>query len=183
MVRIRLRRVGSRHQPSYRLIVADEESPRDGRFLENLGHHNPRPRPEQGVASGNPDAMKGLIEYVAKSLVDDPTEVRVTERTSPGEVQLELEVAPEDMGRVIGRAGRVASAMRMLLRVAAVKHGVRVTLAIRCPRGLPQGPCGGPRGDRVSRPGWGCGPSTSGGRVTPKPPSKSASKAGARQTR
>ena len=83
------------------------------------------------MASGNPDAMKGLIEYVAKSLVDDPTEVRVTERTSPGEVQLELEVAPEDMGRVIGRAGRVASAMRMLLRVAAVKHGVRVTLDIR----------------------------------------------------
>ncbi|MBF8255433.1 MAG: hypothetical protein HW375_340 [Anaerolineales bacterium] len=75
--------------------------------------------------------MKGLIEYVAKSLVDDPTEVRVTERTSPGEVQLELEVAPGDMGRVIGRAGRVASAMRMLLRVAAVKHGVRVTLDIR----------------------------------------------------
>ena len=83
------------------------------------------------MASANPDAMKGLIEYVAKSLVDDPTEVRVTERTSPGEVQLELEVAPEDMGRVIGRAGRVASAMRMLLRVAAVKHGVRVTLDIR----------------------------------------------------
>jgi predicted RNA-binding protein YlqC (UPF0109 family) len=75
--------------------------------------------------------MKGLIEYVAKSLVDDPTEVRVTERTSPGEVQLELEVAPGDMGRVIGRAGRVASAMRMLLRVAAVKHGVRATLDIR----------------------------------------------------
>ena len=75
--------------------------------------------------------MKGLIEYVAKTLVDDPTEVRVTERTSPGEVQLELEVAPEDMGRVIGRAGRVASAMRMLLRVAAVKHGVRATLDIR----------------------------------------------------
>ncbi|HLE23310.1 MAG TPA: KH domain-containing protein [Anaerolineales bacterium] len=75
--------------------------------------------------------MKGLIEYVARSLVDDPTEVRVTERTSPGEVQLELEVAPEDMGRVIGRAGRIASAMRMLLRVAAVKGGVRATLDIR----------------------------------------------------
>jgi predicted RNA-binding protein YlqC (UPF0109 family) len=75
--------------------------------------------------------MKALIEYVARSLVDDPTEVRVTERTSQGEVQLELEVAPEDMGRVIGRAGKVASAMRMLLRVAAVKHGVRATLDIR----------------------------------------------------
>jgi len=83
------------------------------------------------LRSGSQDAMKGLIEYVARSLVDDPSEVRVTERTSPGEVQLELEVAQEDMGRVIGRAGRVASAMRMLLRVAAVKHGVRATLDIR----------------------------------------------------
>ena len=49
MVRIRLRRVGSRHQPSFRLIVADEESPRDGRFLENLGHHNPRTFPATTV--------------------------------------------------------------------------------------------------------------------------------------
>jgi small subunit ribosomal protein S16 len=49
MVRIRLRRVGSRHQPSYRLIAADEESPRDGRFLENLGHHNPRTSPATTV--------------------------------------------------------------------------------------------------------------------------------------
>lgn len=45
MVRIRLRRVGSRHQPSYRMIAADEESPRDGRFLEILGHYNPRTSP------------------------------------------------------------------------------------------------------------------------------------------
>ncbi len=75
--------------------------------------------------------MKALVEYVARSLVDDPTEVRVTERSSQGEIQLELEVAPQDMGRVIGRAGKVASAMRMLLRVAAVKRGVRSTLDIR----------------------------------------------------
>ena len=45
MVRIRLRRVGSRHQPSYRIVVADEESPRDGRFLEIVGHYNPRTVP------------------------------------------------------------------------------------------------------------------------------------------
>lgn len=45
MVRIRLRRVGSRHQPSYRVVAADEESPRDGRFLEILGHYNPRTEP------------------------------------------------------------------------------------------------------------------------------------------
>ncbi|MCD4672842.1 MAG: 30S ribosomal protein S16 [Anaerolineaceae bacterium] len=45
MVRIRLRRTGSRHQPSYRVVAADKESPRDGKFLEILGHYNPRTEP------------------------------------------------------------------------------------------------------------------------------------------
>ena len=45
MVRIRLRRVGLRHQPSYRIVVADKESPRDGRFLEIIGFYNPRTEP------------------------------------------------------------------------------------------------------------------------------------------
>jgi len=45
MVRIRLRRVGSRHQPHYRVVVADKESPRDGRFIEVVGHYNPRTEP------------------------------------------------------------------------------------------------------------------------------------------
>jgi small subunit ribosomal protein S16 len=45
MVRIRLRRTGLRHQPSYRVMVADKEAPRDGRFLENLGSYNPRTNP------------------------------------------------------------------------------------------------------------------------------------------
>jgi predicted RNA-binding protein YlqC (UPF0109 family) len=79
----------------------------------------------------NPSGLKALIEYIARSLVDDPMEVRVTERSNRGEVQLELEVAQEDMGRVIGRSGKVASAMRMLVRVGAVKRGLRATLDIR----------------------------------------------------
>ena len=83
------------------------------------------------MANDGLPGMKSLIEYIARSLVDDPMEVRVTERSSRGDVQLELEVAPEDMGRVIGRSGKVASAMRMLLRVAAVKRGARATLDIR----------------------------------------------------
>lgn len=45
MVRIRLRRVGTKHQPSYRIVAAEKEKPRDGRFLENLGHYNPRTEP------------------------------------------------------------------------------------------------------------------------------------------
>ncbi len=74
--------------------------------------------------------MKGLIEFIAKSLVDDPTEVRVTEHARRGHVRLELHVAEEDMGRVIGRNGRVANAMRALLRVVAAREGVKASLDI-----------------------------------------------------
>lgn len=74
--------------------------------------------------------MKSLIEFIAKSIVDDPTEVWVTEENRGRDVQLELTVAEEDMGRVIGRSGRVANAMRVLLRVAAARNGVRATLDI-----------------------------------------------------
>jgi predicted RNA-binding protein YlqC (UPF0109 family) len=74
--------------------------------------------------------MKELIEYIAKSLVDDPSQVQVTEIQGATSVILELRVAPEDMGRVIGRNGRVANAMRTLLRVIAAKQGKRVTLEI-----------------------------------------------------
>ncbi|HEY42903.1 MAG TPA: KH domain-containing protein [Anaerolineae bacterium] len=74
--------------------------------------------------------MKSLVEFIAKSLVDDPTEVVVTERHRQKDVLLLLTVAEEDMGRVIGRNGRVASAMRTLLRVAASRQGVRTSLDI-----------------------------------------------------
>ncbi|OGO08683.1 MAG: hypothetical protein A2Z66_03945 [Chloroflexi bacterium RBG_13_66_10] len=74
--------------------------------------------------------MKELIEFIAKSLVDDPSEVRVAERAERGGVRLELTVAEEDMGRVIGRGGKVANAMRALLRVAAARKGSRATLDI-----------------------------------------------------
>ena len=49
MVSIRLRRVGAKKQPSYRIVVADKKSPRDGRFIENIGHFNPRTEPETVV--------------------------------------------------------------------------------------------------------------------------------------
>lgn len=74
--------------------------------------------------------MKELVEYIAKSLVDDPSQVEVTEIQGETSVILELRVAPEDMGRVIGRNGRVANAMRTLLRVVAAKQGKRVNLEI-----------------------------------------------------
>jgi hypothetical protein len=74
--------------------------------------------------------MKDLIEYIAKSLVDDPASVSVTEIEGASAVILELRVATDDMGRVIGRGGKVANAMRTLLRVIAAKQGKRATLEI-----------------------------------------------------
>ncbi len=74
--------------------------------------------------------MKSLIEFIAKSLVDDPTQVKVMEYTQRRNVRITLSVADEDMGRVIGRKGRVANAMRTLLRVAASRRGNRVSLDI-----------------------------------------------------
>ncbi len=74
--------------------------------------------------------MKELIEYIAKSLVDDPSQVTVSEVSSTNSIIIELHVAASDMGRVIGKGGRVANAMRTLVRVAAAKEGKRVTLEI-----------------------------------------------------
>ena len=74
--------------------------------------------------------MKDLVEYIAKSLVDNPSLVEVRQITGSTSIILELSVAQEDMGRVIGRNGRVANAIRTLLKVVAAKQGVRVTLEI-----------------------------------------------------
>ena len=79
--------------------------------------------------------MKDLIEYIARSLVDDPSQVMVGQsRGGGGKVRLELRVARDDMGRVIGKAGRVANAMRILLRVAAARDGKQVSLDVIEPR-------------------------------------------------
>ena len=75
--------------------------------------------------------MKELVEYIAKSIASHPEDVKVTEEEeADGRVILRLEVAPDDKGKVIGRQGRVAQSMRVLLRVAAVKQGTRATLEI-----------------------------------------------------
>lgn len=65
--------------------------------------------------------MEALVEYVAKSLVDDPTSVRVRRRDSGGSTVIELHVAQHDTGRIIGKGGRVANALRALLRAGDTK--------------------------------------------------------------
>jgi hypothetical protein len=74
--------------------------------------------------------MKTLIEYIARSLVEHPDQVEVNEFRTGGRVRLELSVDKEDMGRIIGKSGRVANAIRTLLRVAAEREGVQVTLDV-----------------------------------------------------
>ena len=78
----------------------------------------------------NTPNMQEFIEYIVRSLVDDPSQVRVTEIEGSSTIIYELRVAPEDMGRVIGKGGRVANAMRTLLRVVAARQGRRATLEI-----------------------------------------------------
>jgi predicted RNA-binding protein YlqC (UPF0109 family) len=74
--------------------------------------------------------MKALTEYIAKSLVDHPDEVTVDEIRHGNRVTLELSVAKDDMGRVIGKGGRVANAIRTLLRVSAEREGNQVALDV-----------------------------------------------------
>ncbi len=74
--------------------------------------------------------MKELVEYIAKALASKPEEVRVTEVVEDERIIVRLEVAEEDKGKIIGKQGRVAQAMRVLLRVAAVKEGTRAILEI-----------------------------------------------------
>ena len=74
--------------------------------------------------------MKALLEVLARALVSEPQRVRVSERGEPGFVRLELVVAPQDRGRVIGRQGRTADELRTLLGAVARHRGTRCRLEI-----------------------------------------------------
>ena len=75
--------------------------------------------------------MKELVEVIAKALVNNPDEVVVTETETDRETVLELKVAPSDMGKVIGKQGRIAKAIRSVVKVAASKEDKRVTRDIQ----------------------------------------------------
>jgi len=74
--------------------------------------------------------MKDLIEYMARAIVDYPDEVVVTEEDEKDYIVYRLRVAESDMGKVIGKQGRIANAMRTLLKVAAIRKGTRAVLEI-----------------------------------------------------
>ncbi len=75
-------------------------------------------------------SMKDLLLYIARSLVDNPDAVSVTDIEGEQELTLELRVAPEDMGKVIGRQGRIAKEIRTLIRSYAQRTGQKVSVDI-----------------------------------------------------
>ena len=77
------------------------------------------------------EPLRAVVEVVARALVDEPDAVRVRESQRRGMTILELSTAPADMGKIIGRQGRTASALRTLVTVTAEHHGVRAQLDIR----------------------------------------------------
>lgn len=74
--------------------------------------------------------MQKLVEVLAQSLVDNPDEVAVSTVEGDRSLVLELRVAPDDMGKVIGKQGRIAKAIRTVVKAAAAKEGKRVTVEI-----------------------------------------------------
>jgi len=74
--------------------------------------------------------MGNVIEYLAKALVDTPEDVRITESDDGDRIVVRLDVNEEDWGKVIGKGGRIASSMRSMLKVAAVREDVRAQLEI-----------------------------------------------------
>lgn len=77
---------------------------------------------EQRNSSSRDTSMEDLVGYIAKSLVNDPSQVKVQQRITNSAVIVELRVAPEDIGRVIGKDGRVANSIRALLSIADRRH-------------------------------------------------------------
>ncbi len=74
--------------------------------------------------------MKELVEVIAKALVDNPDEVVVAEKTEGRNVLIELHVAPSDMGKVIGKQGRIAKAIRAVVKAASTRENIKVDVEI-----------------------------------------------------
>ena len=74
--------------------------------------------------------MKEILEHIARNIVDEPDQVSVTEREGDRGMVLELRVAPDDMGKVIGRGGRTARAIRNVMKAAAIKADTRIFVDI-----------------------------------------------------
>jgi len=76
------------------------------------------------------ESVRALVEFLARSLVDDPGQVQVTESAAVDSVAIEVRVAPHDLGKVIGKQGRIANALRSVARAAGAPSHLKVTVEI-----------------------------------------------------
>lgn len=168
-VKIRLKRMGSKRNPFYRIVVADSRAPRDGRSIEQIGTYNPVVNPvevkidedkaldwmskgakpsdtvrnlfsKEGImkkfheqknqVAKQCDNMKALIETIVTSLVDHPEDIVITETEEETKIVYHLSVHPEDVGKVIGKNGRIAKAIRTVVYAAKTNSNKRVYLDI-----------------------------------------------------
>ncbi len=113
MLKIRLTRLGAKKAPFYRIVVADSRAPREGRPVDTIGQYDATKQP----AIVNVDEEKALA-WLAKGAQPTDTEV------------YELHVAPEDMGKVIGKQGRIAKAIRAVVKAAAIKENKKISVDI-----------------------------------------------------
>jgi hypothetical protein len=86
---------------------------------------------EDGQGGNSGSRIRAVVEVVARALVDKPDSVRVKESVRRGTTIVELTTAPNDMGKIIGRQGRTAQALRTIVSVTAERQGVRAQLEIR----------------------------------------------------
>ena len=153
-VKIRLRRMGQKKAPFYRIVVSDSRSPRDGKFIEEIGTYDPTQDPsvfkvdeeaaKKWLNNGAQPTevvgkigcfaevrvMKNLVEVITKALVDNPEGVVVTEKQEGKTTVIEVHVADNDMGKVIGKQGRIAKAIRSVVKAAAAKEDKKVVVEI-----------------------------------------------------
>ena len=122
-VKIRLRRMGQKKAPFYRIVVADSRCKRDGRCIAEIGTYDPNLDPS--VYKIDEEAAKKWLAAGAQ-----PTEVVVTETEKDDAIVVELKVGPADMGKVIGRQGRIAKAIRTVVKAASSKSSKKVIVDI-----------------------------------------------------
>jgi predicted RNA-binding protein YlqC (UPF0109 family) len=97
-----------------------------------MSNLDPEPEGDAGNGNGGPQGgvAQAVLEYVARHIVDDQDAIRVEVEERRRGIELHLNVAPDDMGKVIGRRGRVAQALRTVVRAAGAREGVEVNVAI-----------------------------------------------------
>ncbi len=74
--------------------------------------------------------MKETLQYIVSSIVDNPNDVKIDEKEEEGLLQLLITVAKDDMGKVIGKGGKVIRSIRNIMKIKAMKHGVRINISL-----------------------------------------------------